>query len=245
MRRVLEANDHFSTRAARVERFDKLFGSPDAEGHFHKSDARTQEEVEDSPSRDDLFHISDAALAPSVDTYISILSANMHDKMFQYDTWTRVEDLWSFLQLVVLRCTVDTLFGSTLLKQYPRMVRDYLDFNAATEGFVSGMPRMMVSGATKPRGRLLEGMKNWVPRDRGESYNNGETDDGGEITADYSIWDEKTGLRVVREHYNHCHRIVKVKDHMFRGTAAEVLSIIHAYVAPLGWKYSISGERSV
>ncbi|KAF1927586.1 uncharacterized protein M421DRAFT_64809 [Didymella exigua CBS 183.55] len=227
MRRVLEAKDHLTTRAARVEMSDKLFGSPDADSHSHKSEARNHEEAKESLPNDGCFHISDAALTSSIDIYISILSANMHDKMFQYDTWTRIEDLWSFFQLVIVRCTIQTLFGSVLLKQYPRMVRDYIDFNAATEGFVSGMPRVMVSSAAKPRDRLLEGMKNWVPMGRGESDTD-ETEQGRESATVYPTWDEKTGLLVVREHINQCHSISKRKYYMLKGTAAEVLGITHA-----------------
>ncbi|KAJ4370180.1 hypothetical protein N0V86_008916 [Didymella sp. IMI 355093] len=227
MQRVLEAEDHFSARVTQVETFDKLFGSPDAEKQFHKSETKSQERYVDMSRDDGHFHISDAALTSNVDTFISNLSANMHDKMFQYDTWTGIEDLWSFLQLVVVRCTIHTLFGSVLLKQYPRMVRDYLDFNAAAEGFVPGMPRMMVSGAAKPRDRLLEGIKKWIPRDHNESRKNGTKSNNRELAADSPAWDENTGLSAIQEHISHYHKIFKRKDHMLKAIAAEMLSITH------------------
>jgi hypothetical protein len=239
MQRVLEAQDHFSARATQVETFDKLFGSPDAEKHLHRSETKSQERHVDMSQDGRQFHISDAALTSNVDTFISNLSANMHDKMFQYDTWTGIEDLWSFLQLVVVRCTIHTLFGSALLKQYPRMVRDYLDFNAAAEGFVPGMPRMMVSGAAKPRDRLLEGIKKWVPRDHNESRRNDTKNNNRESTADSPAWDENTGLATIQEHISHYHEIFKRKDHMLEAIAAEMLSITHLYVAPSKLRYSI------
>lgn len=216
MQRVLEANDHLTTRAAQVETFDKLFGSPDAEGHTYMSEAKEQEEADRSSSSDKIrFYVSDAVLASSVDAFISNLSASMHDKMFQYDTWTGIEDLWSFLQLVLTRCTIHTLFGSALLKPNPRMVRDYLDFNAAAEGFVPGMPRIMVSRAAKPRDRLLQGMKKWA-QDNGEAFSTASP-----------AWDEKAGLSVIREHVRQCYNVVKFKEQALKASAAEMLGITH------------------
>lgn len=227
MQRVLEANDHLTTRAAKVETFDKLFGSPDAEGHTYRSEATEQRKADCISSDESQFYISDAALASSVDTFISVLSANMHDKMFQYDTWTGIEDLWSFLQLVLVRCTIHTLYGSALLKQNSRMVSDYLDFDAAVEGFVPGMPRIMVSGAAKPRDRLLEGMMKWVQV-------NGEA-----TTAESPVWNEQAGLSVIRDHIRQCDKTARLKEQMLKASAAKMLGITHAYVARYSLRYSI------
>jgi hypothetical protein len=161
----------------------------------------------------------DAALASITDTYISILSANMHDKMFQVDSWTLIEDFWSFLQLVLLRCTLNTLFGSALLKQYPRIMRDYSEFNTAVESFVCGMPRIMLSGATASRDRLCQGMENWLKADRAESSH-------GDLAGEDSLWDEQKGLRLVRDRLN-THAIDKDERVDTKARAAEVLSIIH------------------
>lgn len=222
MRRVLEAKDHFRARATKVEAFDKLFGSSKADSHFRKSEADNQEEIANS------FYISDATIASSADAYVSILSANMHNKMFQHDTWTVIEDFWSFLQLVILRCTIETLFGSALLKQYPRMVRDYISFNAAAEGFMPGMPRLMFSGVSEPRNSLYKGMETWLPTDRGESTEGKESD---KATSDHSNWDERTGLEFIRERYSSFNDTTKFGDQTRKETAAEVLSILHTYVA--------------
>lgn len=219
VQRVLERNDCLTTRAAKVETFDKLFGSPDAEGHMYRSEATGQQEVDRMTSDASQFYISDASLASVVDIFISILSANMQNKMFQYDTWTGIEDLWSFLQLVLVRCTMDALYGSALLKQNPRMVRDYLDFDAAVEGFVPGMPRVMVSGAATPRGRLLESMKKWVQV-------NGEA-----TTAESPVWNQQAGLSVVRDHIRQCVKTARPQEQMLKVSAAEMLGITHVYVA--------------
>ena len=242
VQRVLDAQDHLTGEAARFEMLDKLFGSPEASERFYQVEARTQKEYEDRGSRLFgvwYFHIPDTALNSSVDTYVSILSANMHDKMFQYDTWARIEDLWSFLQLVLLRCTLVTFFGSALLKQYPRMVRDYMDFNDAAEGFVYGMPRMMVSGVAKSRDRLHQGMRDWLVATRVEINKRYEYDDDETPDTDEMSWNEKTGLPFVCRHYNGSHDIVKFRDKIIKGSAAEVLSIVHTYVTLAGWTDSI------
>ncbi|OSS43390.1 hypothetical protein B5807_12008 [Epicoccum nigrum] len=189
--RVLDAPEHLTAKGVRAEALDKIFGSSTAAKHFAK---------------DETFLQHDTTLAAATEEYISILSANMHDKMFQFDTWTRIEDLWSFLQLVLLRCTSETLFGPTLLKKYPRMVRDYLKFDAATDGYVHGMPRLMLSDASKPRNLLHAGLKEW--------------------SATAYSGTEMAGLETVRNHLRSSHS-GDAKEVDSKAMVAEMLHIIH------------------
>jgi hypothetical protein len=189
--RVLDAPEHLTAKVTKAEALDKIFGSSTAGKHFAKDDTFSQDET---------------ALAAATEEYITILSANMHDKMFQYDTWTSIEDLWSFLQLVLLRCTLETLFGPTLLKKYPRMVRDYLKFDAATDGYVHGMPRLMLSGVSKPRNLLHAGLTKW--------------------SASAYSGTEMAGLETIREHLQASYSgDAKEVDSKVR--VAEMLRIIH------------------
>lgn len=213
---MLEADDHLTARAARVETFDKLFGLPNADGHAYQSEVKEHSQADSISSDESHFFVPDTALASSADAFILNLSASMHDKMFQYDTWTGIEDLWSFLQLVLVRCIIDTLFGPALLKQYPRMVRDYLDFNAAAESFIPGMPRMMMSGAAKARDRLLQGMKKWA-QDNSEALNAESPVCGGQAASSV-IWE-------------HIRKVIGPGEHGLRSTVAEMLSVTHVYVA--------------
>jgi hypothetical protein len=189
--RILDAPEHLTAKGIDAEALDKIFGSSTAAKHFVK---------------DETFHQNDAALVAATEEYISILSANMHDKMFQYDTWTSIEDLWSFLQLVLFRCTLETIFGPTLLKKYPRMVRDYLSFDAATDGYIHGMPRLMLSGASKPRNLLHAGLKEW--------------------SATAYTGTEMAGLESVREHLRASHA-ENAKEVDSKARVAEMLRIIH------------------
>ncbi|KAJ4993177.1 hypothetical protein SVAN01_01152 [Stagonosporopsis vannaccii] len=215
--RVLNAPEHLTVTASKIEIFDRLFGSPKAEGH---KTPRSQKEGNSNMPEQTLSSILDANLAATTEAYISLLSANMHDKMFQYDTWTRIEDLWSFLQLVLFRCTLDTLFGSKLLKQCPRMVRDYRDFDAIVEGFIPGMPRLMFSSALKSRDRLHQHLENWL-------ITNHEAElDSEESAAGSSSFNEMTGMKFMRKYYRGC-IVGKDEQLNLKARAAEVLSIIH------------------
>jgi hypothetical protein len=225
---------------AEVEALDKLFGSPEAADQLRYSKAPAEKEHEARGIADRNSSIPDSALAATIDAYISVLSANMHDKMFQFDSWTRIEDLWSFLQLVLLRCTLDTLFGSALLKHYPRMVRDYLDFNGAVEGYLPGMPRIMISGVGNPRNRLHQGIKSWLGATCDRLRSTDTFSEAGSA-KNKPLWDENMGLQPIREHYNACYSVVdKLKGSKLQAMAADVLSIIHTYVV-----YGVQRTRSI
>ena len=230
IRRALDAPAHLSVTPAEIEALDKLFGSPEAADQLHHSKAPAEKKHEARGTADGNCGIPDSTLAATTDAYISVLSANMHDKMFQFDSWTRIEDLWSFLQLVLLRCTLDTLFGSALLKHYPRMVRDYLDFNGAVEGYIPGMPRIMISGVGNPRNRLHQGIKSWLEATRDRLRYTDMFSEAGSAENE-PLWDENMGLQSIREHYDSCYSVEdKSKGLKLQAMAADVLSIIHTYV---------------
>lgn len=93
------------------------------------------------------------------------------------------------------------------------MVRDYLDFNAAVEGFMYGMPRVMISGATKPRDRLHQGLRAWFTTTRDEF-------DDAISAGDGPAWDEKTGLQLIYKYQKDQRVDTKVR-------AAAVLSLVY------------------
>ncbi|KAJ8112823.1 hypothetical protein OPT61_g4897 [Boeremia exigua] len=223
MSRVLNAPEHLTTTTSDIETFDKLFGSPNLERYLKRSRTSNRSDEGKGTRFPPPSVIPDATLISTTEAYISILSANMHDKMFQLDTWTCIEDLWSFLQLVFVRCTLNTLFGSTLLKKYPRLVRDYLEFEAATEGFVHGMPRLMISGATSSRDRIHQGLRNWMVD---METNREKKQDSGESNAAGSAWSEATGMAFICEHYR-AWKVDSSTEGGFKDRAAEILRIIH------------------
>lgn len=210
IRRVLDAPEHLSALPAKVETSEKLFVFPKAASRSALSGA--------SGSEDASLHLSDTDLTSITDAYVSILSSSMHDKMFQVDSWTGIEDFWSFLQLVLLRCTVDTLFGSALLKKYPRLVRDYLQFDVAIEAFIPGMPSMMLIGSTTPRDGLHQGIGSWLKANQSKVHD-----------VEGAVWDKARGSLSIRKHCE-AHQPAGDEDLTAKARAAEILSIIHTYV---------------
>jgi hypothetical protein len=158
----LDSPEEVTQDASRLEVFDKIFGSPQYALDFYafKDVSETQKQALKRAHVDlTREHLTGEPLSKNVDTYASILSDNLNDKMFQVGSWTQVEDSWSFLQQVVTRCILMSLFGGDIFKQYPGVIKDYWEFANAIEGFVPGMPRYWVPGAVPTvRERLLSGM---------------------------------------------------------------------------------------
>src|SRR5690242_14938967 len=86
--RVLNASEHLTATSSKIEVLEKLFGSPKAADH--KISTSQKDRIGKSSEQTPLS-VSDPNVAATTEAYIGLLSANMHDKMFQYDTWTRIE----------------------------------------------------------------------------------------------------------------------------------------------------------
>ncbi|KAJ4376189.1 hypothetical protein N0V83_001470 [Neocucurbitaria cava] len=163
-------------------------------------------------------YLTGPSLAPLVDIYISILSRNLNEKMFQVGSWTQIEDFWSFFTQVICRCTIETLLGSAILKQYPGIIKDYLKFAEATAGFLPCLPRFLASAAYEgPRDRLLEGVVKWLKANHsGSEFAN--------IGDDDPVWDEHKGSKFVQERDD---VFAKTEGVDLKSRAAEILSVIH------------------
>lgn len=154
-----------------------------------------------------------------------MLSENMNNKMFQVGSWTLIEDTWSFFRQVVTRCTLESLFGSDLFKQYPGVVRDYCEFADAIEGFVPGLPRYWVpSAGLQAQGRLLEGIEKWLKANHSGS-------EFARIADEDPDWDENLGSKFIQERDA---EIACLNGMNPKARAAEMLSIIHEYVGIAG-----------
>lgn len=227
---MLDAPENLTSDAAAIDALDKLFGSPAAADQFRWGPAHTGRDSEAEENEDSKFRIPDSSLAAATDAYISIISANMHDKMFQFDSWTRIEDFWSFLQLVLLRCTLNALFGSSLLKDYPRLVRDYLTFDEAVEGYMYSTPSIMMRSAGSSRDRLHRGIRSWIKSTWEDSRKTDLFTESRSTKID-PVFDEATGLSFIRKHYDNCYHLMdKFQSLKYQAMAADVLGMIHAYV---------------
>ncbi|KAF1835135.1 hypothetical protein BDW02DRAFT_496609 [Decorospora gaudefroyi] len=162
-------------------------------------------------------YLTGASLTTMTDIYVSILSHNLNDKMFQVDSWTQIEDFWSFLQQVLTRCSIETLFGSAILKTYPGLIKDYGRFEDAVESFIPGMPRLLLSAPyDEPLTRLLHGMEKWLMANHSGS-------EFAKISDDDPDWDEYKGSKFIQEHDDHCAKVPLPLE----ARTAEMLNIIH------------------
>jgi hypothetical protein len=165
-------------------------------------------------------HFTDSALKSLTETYVTIFHRNMSNKMFQVGTWTQIEDVWSFFEIDITRATTETLFGSALLKQYPKLARDLGDFNSKVEDFLPGLPRFMVSSSIPPRDRLLDGMKKWLQTHHGGT-------DFAKMNDDDPMWNEEKGSKFIQERDN---VFANMPSFNYQARAVESLSILHRYV---------------
>jgi hypothetical protein len=219
--KVLTACTATTTTQSQYEAFDKLFGSPKAALDMYSG--ANISELEDAALQEAHIvltqkHLTGASLSTSLETYVSILSENLDNKMFQTGSWTQIDDSWSFFQQIITRCTLEFLFGSDLFKQYPGIVRDYWEFTDAVEGFIPGLPRYWVPSAAVPvRERLLRGIEKWLKADHSGT-------EFARVAEEDLIWDELKGLKFVQERDN---VLARLEGMDFSARAAEMLSIIH------------------
>jgi hypothetical protein len=140
--------------------------------------------------------------------------------MFQVGSWTQIEDVWSFFQQVLTRCSVETLFGSAIFKQYPGLVKDFWKFEDAFDSFLPGMPRLLVSSThDESCDRLRQGIGKWLKANHSGS-------EFAKIGTDDPDWDEHKGSKFVQE-----------SDDVFakvplglEARTAEIMSVMHRYV---------------
>jgi hypothetical protein len=215
------ASQPVALSAARIEVFDKLYGSPQTALDLYAGKSASKKDgdaLEHAHVTVTQKHLSGVSLSTNVEKYMSILSRNLNDKMFQVGSWTQIEDAWSFLRQVVTRCSLVSLLGTDLLKQYPGVVKDYWEFADAIEGFIPGLPRYWVPGAAaQVQERLLQGIEKWLKANHSGS-------EFARIADEDPIWDDFRGSKFVQERDD---VLARIEGMDMRARAAEILSIMH------------------
>jgi hypothetical protein len=221
--KVCSASRQITPAAFRLELFDKVYGLPAAALDLYAGKAGLEADLKDLQYAHVALiekHFTGAMLLNNAETYVSILSQNLHDKMFQVGSWTQIEDTWAFFRQVVTRCILISIFGSDLFKQYPNVVKDYSEFSDTIEGFVPGLPRYWVPGAAiQARDRLLLGIEKWLRANLGGS-------ESARIADEDPTWDAMKGSKFFQER-DHVLSNINVLD--MKARATEALSIMHEY----------------
>ncbi|KAF1918443.1 putative cytochrome-like protein P450 [Ampelomyces quisqualis] len=224
---VLSALQAVTPAASRLEHFDKIYGSPRAALDLYANEGINMAEgstLQHAHVTVTQKHLTGMSLSANIETYMTILSCSLNDKMFQVGSWTQIEDSWSFLRQVITRCHLTWLFGKDIFKQYPNIFKDYWEFVDAFEGFFPGLPRYWVPGAaSQVRERLLQGIGRWL------KVNHSGSDFARIIESD-PVWDELKGLKFLQERDE---ALAQIKCMDVRARAAEMLSIIHETTSAL------------
>jgi hypothetical protein len=194
-----------------------ILGSSQAVASMYANAAVDKKAMERARIASTRKYLEGDSLKVVIDLYAAILSRNLNDKMFQVGTWTQIEDVWSFFQQVLTRCSMETLFGSAIFKQYPGLVKDYWKFEDAIEGFVPGMPWFTNSTAYKdPRDRLFKGIGKWLKANHSGT-------EFAKIGSDDADWDEHKGSKFIQERDD-----LLVKAPLpFEARTADMLDIMH------------------
>ncbi|KAH7386034.1 cytochrome P450 [Pyrenochaeta sp. MPI-SDFR-AT-0127] len=220
LNKILQAPTQLTSVTSDVEMAQKLFGAPKNLLSFYGRGGggnAGREAVSYAHLSVPQKHLTGTPLSAVTDVYISILSANLNDKMFQIDSWTQIEDFLSFFQQVITRCSVATLFGSEIFKQYPSVVKDYQKFADAIDSFGPGLPRFIVSTAYEGhRDQLLQGIEKWLKVNHSGS-------EFAKIGDEDPLWDEHKGSKYIQERDN---TFAKVDDFDLKDRAAEILGVM-------------------
>jgi hypothetical protein len=223
IRNVVTMSKQASDGYSRLEQYDKVYGAPKVALDLYRKQSiggKENSPINHAHCNVSSKYLTGAPLVSLVDKYASILSRNLNDKMFQVGSWTQIEDFWSFMQQVQTRCTMEALFGSALFKQYPRVVRDYWEFDTAVDSFLPGAPHFIISAASRPRERLQAGIEKWLKTNHSGS-------EFAKIGDEDPDWDEHKGSKFIQERDD---AIAKIEGLDIQARTAEILSVMHGYV---------------
>ncbi|KAH7132575.1 putative cytochrome-like protein P450 [Dendryphion nanum] len=194
VKKVLQSVKQMTTTDLHVRIFDKVMGAPVQAVALYKAVGtgnKQSDEVDHAHITLPRQYFTGTGVAPMANVYIRLMQRNLSTKMFQEKFWTEIEDMWSFFQNEISRATIEMLFGSSLMKQYPKIVRDFWEFDQHVETLSQGLPRFLNSSAHEARDRLRENLQRWL-----ESAHKGS--DFAKIGEEDPDWDETMGSKFLQ-----------------------------------------------
>jgi hypothetical protein len=215
VKKIAEASKQRTLQGTESSFNEVILGYPQIDGN----DANN-EKVEHARAALTQKYLTGPSLTTMIELYVSILSRNLNDKMFQVGSWTQIEDFWSFFEQVLTRCSIEMLFGSAIFKQYPGLIKDFWKFEDAISGFIPGIPRILVSTTHQaPRDRLFLGIEKWL-----KAHHSGS--EFAKISSDDPAWDEYKGSKFIQERDDVLSKIPLVLE----ARTADMLCVMHRYV---------------
>ena len=193
MKKAMHACERQNPVVTKRNMHEVILGSHNAVAKKYEDAAVDKAEIEIARGVSMRKYLEGSTLTTVINLYAYILSRNMNDKMFQVGSWTQIEDAWSFFQQVLTRCSMEALFGSTIFKQYPGLIKDYWKFEDAIQGFLPVLPWFATPRPYKePLDRLCQGVEKWL------SVNHSGTE-FAKTGSDDADWDEHRGSKFIQE----------------------------------------------
>jgi hypothetical protein len=221
---VARASKQMTSPSAEARMYGRIFGVPRIDLNLSGDDennTKQKETLEDARITLTRKYLTGKPLTTTAETYASILSRDLNDKMFQVGSWTQIEDMWSFFQQVITRSMIESLFGSAMFRQYPGVTKDYWKFEDAIQSLVPGMPRLLMSAAhNEPRNRLRVGIRQWLRA----NHSGSEFARVGDEDPDL---DDHKGSKFIQERD---YVLAKVPDMDFDARSAEMFDLLHRSV---------------
>ena len=217
MKQAIQAYEKRNLVITGKNMYEIILGSPQAVANLYTKAAVDQGAIERARIASTQKYLEGESLRNLTDLYAATLSRNLNNKMFQVGSWTQIEDSWSFFQQVLTRCSMETLFGSAIFKQYSGLIKDYWKFEDAIEGFVPGMPWFTNSTAYRePRDRLYKGVEKWLKANHSGT-------EFAKIGSDDVDWDEHKGSKFIQERDD----LLAKAPLPLEARTAEMLDIMH------------------
>ncbi|RYN39106.1 hypothetical protein AA0112_g3732 [Alternaria arborescens] len=217
MKQAIQAYEKRNPVITGKNMYEIILGSPQAVANLYTNAAVDQGAIERARIASTQKYLEGESLRTLTDLYAATLSRNLNNKMFQVGSWTQIEDSWSFFQQVLTRCSMETLFGSAIFKQYSGLIKDYWKFEDAIEGFVPGMPWFTNSTAYRePRDRLYKGVEKWLKANHSGT-------EFAKIGSDDMDWDEHKGSKFIQERDD----LLAKAPLPLEARTAEMLDIMH------------------
>ncbi|KAK8043456.1 cytochrome P450 [Apiospora rasikravindrae] len=110
-----------------------------------------------------------AALTPTMYRFTRALSSRIEALNITTE-WTRMDDYFKSLGMVVGASTIEAIYGPLLLKVNPSFVEDLWAFDDMLPWLVRGLPSWIVPGTYKTRKRLHDQIKAWYAIARREFH---------------------------------------------------------------------------
>ncbi|KAF2475223.1 cytochrome P450 [Lindgomyces ingoldianus] len=219
VKKIFQSSKTLTPTALHVQVFDKVMGSPKEvlEIYGAVGSGRTDsEQVDYAHLTVPRLHLVGTSLTSIAEVYIAILRRNLAKKRFNVERWVEIQDLWSFFQVEITRATMETLFGSVILEDYPDLVQDFWKFDSNIENFTRGLPRFMIPSAWAARDRLRQKIKKWL-----QSVHEG--DDFAKLGEEDPSWDQNMGSKFFQHRDSVLAKIAGMNDD---ARASEAMAIM-------------------